>query len=318
MSTRVMLAENKPWNEAKIEALLAVEGWMWMQPKIDGMRMHSDERRVPLSRSGKEFKQRHLRALLQERPSLAFIDGEVVAGHQYDPTSFRESMSGIRAEDGSPEFTFYGFDHILAAGARYADRLDEVKRVFEALGSAPLEGGEGYSAKLVVCPSKVVTSLDDIYEQEQHYLLNGWEGGILRAPWAPYKFGRSSYGDGGLIKLKRFEDAEAIVTGYEPWYTNNNEAYTDARGYTARSAHQENLEALDRLGCLHVELATDRSVKFKIGVFKGWGHGDRDRLWEIRDTLPGRILKFTHQGYGGGYDVPRTPVGLGFRDAADF
>ena len=318
MSTRVMLAENKAWNEGKVLALLEREGFLWMQPKIDGMRMHSDERRVPLSRSGKEFKQRHLRAMLQERPSLAFVDGEVSAGHQFDPTSFRASMSDIRAEDGSPEFTFYGFDYILHPQARYADRLDCVKDIFQGLGPH-IEGGDGsYSAKLIVCPTHVVRSIDEIYMREAQYLRDGWEGAILRAPWSPYKFGRSTYGDGGLIKLKRFEDAEAIVTGFEPWYDNHNEQTLDPRGYATRSAHQDNLEARDRLGCIHVELLTDRSVKFKIGVFRGLTHADRDYLWGVRDSLINRVAKFKHQGYGGGYDVPRTPVWIGWRDANDF
>ncbi|WP_416383265.1 hypothetical protein, partial [Parvimonas sp. D4] len=74
---------------------------------------------------------------------------------------------------------------------------------------------------------------------------------------------------------------------------------------------------MERLGALKVELLTDRSVRFSIGVFKGWTHADRDRLWADRDTLIGRILKFKHQGYGGGYDAPRTPVGLGWRSPID-
>lgn len=318
-SVRVMLAENKPWNEAKVQALIDKAGHLVMQPKIDGMRMHSDDRRVPLSRSGKEFKQRHLRTMLHLVPSLAWLDGEVVAGHQYDVDSFRESMSGIRAEDGSPEFTFYGFDciHPEVAYLDYETRRNRVRTVFDLLGGEVV-GPDGLHAKLILCPQVEVRSLNEIYAQEERLLTAGWEGGILRNPFAPYKFGRSTYGDGALLKVKRFvEDAEAVVVGYEPWYTNANEATLDPRGYTTRSSHQDNLIPMERLGALKVELFTDRSVKFDIGVFKGWTHADRDELWKQRESLIGRIIKFKHQGYGGGYDKPRTPVGLGWRHSFD-
>lgn len=322
MTIRAMLAAQ--FDERRILAHLEAVGFLWFQPKIDGMRVLGGPDAVPLSRSGKEWKQKHLRALFRERPSLRGFDGEVIAGHVYDPTVFRDSMSGIRAEDGSPEFTYYVFDNFSdrCAPYGYSYRLAKIREILDICEDDPnqfirVQGGEGYDAKIVLCPTYRCTTLDEIYRREEEAIAAGWEGGILRRDDRPYKFNRATPLDGSLTKLKRFEDAEAIVVGYEAWEVNENEAELSELGYTVRSQHQDGKRVIDRLGCLHVELLTDRSIKFKVGVFKGWDHAMRDRLWAARTTLPGRILKFKHQGYGGGYDKPRTPVGLGWRSAID-
>jgi hypothetical protein len=58
-------------------------------------------------------------------------------------------------------------------------------------------------------------------------------------------------------------------------------------------------------------------VKFRIGVFRGYSHSDRDQMWVERDSYLGRFAKFEDQDYSGGYDKPRTPVLVGFRDLID-
>lgn len=312
---RPMLAAK--FDESKVQAILSETGFMFMQPKIDGMRAMISEEALPLTRSGKEHKNKYLRQWCRDHPSLRGLDGEVVSGHIYDPNTFRESMSGIRAEEGSPEFTFYAFDVFLGQVAEqgYNVRRQWVEGQIEHLGQS--QENNGYHAKLVMTPTRQVRTLEEIAAYEQELLEHGWEGGILRHPNTPYKYNRSTPREGALLKLKRFEDAEAIVVGYEPWYHNANEATESPLGFTARSSHQDNQHAQERLGALHVELLTDRSVKFKIGVMRGVTHTDRDRLWEHRDTLIGRICTFAHQGYGGGYDCPRTPVFLNWRSVAD-
>lgn len=313
---RPMLAAAK-FEPAHIEEHLRQCGTLIMQPKIDGMRAMIDEECIPRSRSWKEHKSRYLRQWAMQHPSLRGLDGEVVSGHVYSADTFRESMSGIRAEDGSPEFTFFAFDYFLDPykDMPYSERRAMAAAIVDRLGENQV--GDTYHAKLLLCPQRIVASLDEIYQYEEELLVAGWEGGILRRADRPYKYNRATSREGALIKLKRFEDDEAVVVGYEPWYVNNNVATESALGYTARSSHQENLVAIDRLGALKCELLRDRSISFDIGVFRGWSHSDRDTLWAVRDTLLGRIIKFKHQGYGGGYDRPRTPVGLGWRDVND-
>ena len=319
MADRVMLADNKPVTDAQLQIHLDECGFLWGQPKIDGMRVYIGENLVPQTRSGKEWKNKPLRAWAQARPSLRGMDGEVVPGHTYTEDSFRQAMSGTRSADGSREFTFWAFDYVGNGWNiyRYEDRFEHLKQtILEPLEA--FQEGDEYHARIAPCPTFKLATLDEVKAFEEKMILDGWEGAMFRRPDRAYKFGRSTNRGGELIKMKRYEDAEAIVVGVEPWHQNDNAATQSPLGYQVRSAHQEGKVPLERLGALNVELLTDRSVKFSIGVMQGITHAERDRLWGVRDTLPGRICKFKHQGYGGGYDVPRQPVFLNWRSEAEF
>lgn len=316
MADRVMLADNKPITDEIIQRHLDEVGFLYAQPKIDGMRVYHGSEHIPLSRSGKEWKNKPLRAWCQSHPSMVGLDGEVVPGHVYREDSFREAMSATRRADGSREFTFYAFDHTGFAEHLYDVRLGAIQRTIESFGES--QTGDAYDARLVLCPTDRVTTVEQVRLFEERMIAEGWEGAMLRRPDRAYKFGRSTNLGGQLIKLKRYEDAEAIVVGYEPWYENTNEPTQSPLGYTVRSSHQDGKVPLERLGALNVELATDRSVKFSIGVMQGVSHTERDRLWLARESLIGRICKFKHQGYGGGYDVPRQPVFLNWRESTEF
>lgn len=316
MADRVMLADNRPITDELLQRHFDEVEFLYGQPKIDGMRVYHGQDHIPQSRSGKEWKNKPLRAWCQAHPSMVGIDGEVVPGHIYTEDSFRKGQSETRREEGSREFTFYAFDHTGFPDSVYEVRLSNVADLLNTFGE--YQENDAYHARLIVCPTVRVTSVLEVRDFEERMIAEGWEGAMLRRPDRAYKFGRSTNLGGELIKLKRYEDAEAIVIGYEPWYQNENEATQSPLGYTVRSAHQDGKIALERLGALHVELATDTSVKFKIGVMQGITHADRDRLWANRDSLIGRICKFKHQGYGGGYDVPRQPVFLNWRSATEF
>lgn len=316
MSTRVMLADNKVITDAILLRHLDECGFLWMQPKIDGMRVYMGDDCIPRSRSGKEWKHKPLRAFAQALPSLRGFDGEVVPGHHYSADVFREAMSGIRAEDGTREFTFYVFDNTALHDRIYETRLDDICQWVAAKGE--WHEGADYHARVIPCETRKVTSVDEVRALELAMIEAGWEGAMLRRPDRHYKFGRSTNLGGNLVKLKRYEDAEAIVVGYEPWERNDNEATQSPLGYQVRSAHQDGKVPIERLGALHVELATDRSIRFKIGVMAGVSHAERDRLWANRDSLIGRICKFKFQGYDGGYTAPRTPVFLNWRSASEF
>lgn len=317
MTTRVMLADNKPVTDAQLERHLQEAEYLIGQPKIDGMRVLFNDDCVPTSRSGKEYKQKHIRHWGMNYPGLRGKDGEVVPGHIYTEDSFRQGMSGLRAEEGSAEFTFYVFDDIEMAEYRYCAREKTIERLIGEMGQfQSIE--TGYHAQIKQIESTELRTLEEIWAFEARCIAEGWEGAMLRRPDLAYKFGRSTNGQGHLIKLKRAVDAEAIVVGYEPWEQNQNEPTESPLGYTVRSAHQENKVALERLGAWKVELLSDRSVEFKVGVMMGVTHQMRDQMWIDRDKYIGRIMKFKHQGYGGGYDKPRQPVFLNWRLAEEF
>lgn len=332
---RAMLAANEPWNEMKIAKHLREAESLTMQPKWDGMRCLMDPSGKAMSRSWKPLGNLALQKAAQDlAPTiLSYMDGEVFGGHEYDPTTFRKSMSSVRSAEGSRELTLVLYDYYNPhARLSYSERrLRIIDQVFNGHNMAPgesrtISAGDNYALRLMLTEQREVRTLEEIYAYEIELLTNGHEGGILRRRSKPYKYGRATLTGGELIKLKRFVDAEAVVVGYEPWYENQNEATVDARGFQVRSAHQANLVPLPRLGALICHLLDQEGKKvivngepvdFKIGVFRGLTHGDREGLWEIRQELVGRVAKFEHQGYGGGYDKPRTPIWVDWRESAD-
>lgn len=316
MSIKPMLGDNKPWNEAIIQRHLDTDGFLWMQPKIDGLRTLVDDECKPRSRSGKEHKHLALRKFLMDTPSMRGYDMELSTGHEYDKDTFRKSMSQARAELGDKAFTLFIYDY-YPGSLRYEARYERVCDIVERLGTQ--RETDAYNAKLVVTPTWKVHTLAEIYENETRLLEDEWEGGMLRRDGLAYKHGRATTLGGELLKLKRnIEDSEAVVIGYEPWYVNDNEATKSPLGFQVRSAHQDNLRPIERLGAWKCRLLSDETVEFAVGVLKGVTHSDRDQLWRDRDSYLGRIFKFKHQGYGGGYDKPRTPVFLNWRPASEF
>jgi hypothetical protein len=199
-----------------------------------------------------------------------------------------------------------------------------------------------YDLLVKICPTFKVSTLQEIEAWEQQMFAAGWEGSMLKRRNRGYKWNRATTLEGNNTKLKRFKSGEAVIIGYEPWFQNQNELQTSALGYAKRTSHQENLAPIDRLGaweCMMLryseiielqKLGSDEymdyiwaraqdsdRVKFRIGVFRGYSHSDRDQMWVERDSYLGRFAKFEDQDYSGGYDKPRTPVLVGFRDLID-
>ena len=57
-------------------------------------------------------------------------------------------------------------------------------------------------------------------------------------------------------------------------------------------------------------------VEFCLGYNHVVGGIDRVTLWQTRDRLIGRVVKFSHQP-SGAKDAPRFPKFIGFREAWD-
>jgi DNA ligase-1 len=144
-------------------------------------------------------------------------------------------------------------------------------------------------------------------------MAEGHEGLMLRHPDATYKFGRSTVRQQGLLKVKAFEDDEALVVGFEELYRNLNEAFTSETGYTKRSTHQENKVPGNTMGALIVQSPKWNST-FNIGT--GFSADDRQKIWDNRGAFQNKFVKFKYLK-AGMKDVPRHPVFLSWRDPID-
>jgi DNA ligase 1 len=262
--------------------------------KLDGIRAIV-QGGVVLSRSLKPIRNDYVQSLFK---GFEHWDGELIVG---DPTSklcYRDTVSGVMSQDGEPDVKFYAFDHFEHPSTCYMERMKRLKGVI--------------NKHVVLHAQHVVTCLDTLLKLEEKMLNLGYEGLILRSQHGHYKFGRSTAKEGLLLKLKRFEDAEAEIVGFEERLQNNNEAKTNALGRTERSSHKANKSGRGDLGALLVR--TGEGVSFAIGT--GFTDDERAHIWGNQDQFLGRIAKYKHFTVGG-YDAPRHPVYLGLRDGSD-
>ena len=264
-----------------------------VSPKLDGVRclVRGGE---AVTRNLKPVPNAHVRRLLSHVDNL---DGELVVGEPFAAGVFNRTVSAVMRRDGEPEFKFFAFD-----------RPDD-PRPF-ALRQL-LSGEEVLRSSGAVRPV-VHTWIEDeaaLLEYESRALARGYEGVMIRDPNGPYKHGRSTLKEGALLKLKRFEDAEAVVIGFEELQHNGNAATTDALGHTERSTHKAGLTAGGTLGALVVQ-ADGWPEPFRIGT--GFDAAARLDIWTRREALLGQRLKFKHQAIGA-KDAPRFPVFLGGR-----
>jgi len=97
--------------------------------------------------------------------------------------------------------------------------------------------------------------------------------------------------------------------------TNQNEAEQDAFGRTKRSLAQAGMVGRGELGGFIVR-HLETGVEFRLGYNHVLGGIDRVSLWMQRETLIGRVVKFSHQP-SGAKDAPRFPKFIGFRESWD-
>ena len=269
-------------------------------PKLDGIRCLVLNG-VPVSRTLKLIPNRYVRAWFNACQTQHFegLDGELIIGSPTHPDCYRTTVKGIMAHDGTPNFTFHVFDTMKHPTMPYVDRM------------ATIEVPRQTWVRAV--PQVPIDSMEDLDRVEATMLGEGYEGLMLRDPSGLYKFGRSSAREGLLLKVKRFEDGEAVVTGVVELLHNGNEARTNALGRTERSSHKGNKTGMETLGALVCEgLTAFPGVRFEVGT--GFTSAERQKLW---DNPPlARIIKFKYFAVGV-KDKPRHPVFLGFRDADD-
>ena len=144
----------------------------------------------------------------------------------------------------------------------------------------------------------------------------GYEGVMLRDARSPYKNGRGTLSKQDLMKLKQFEDAEAVVEGFEELLHNSNEASTSALGLTERSHSKDGMVGMDTLGALRVVGRGGRwdGVRFNVG--SGFDAATRAAIWADRASWEGRLVKFKFFPIGS-KEAPRFPIFLGERHPDD-
>jgi DNA ligase-1 len=287
----------KPMLASAVEDTASLDYPLLGTPKIDGIRCMVVDGRA-LTRSLKPLPNLAVREYLESTCPSGF-DGELIV----PGGTFQDSTSAFMTRDGTPDFEFCVFDWLRDPSEPYASRVERLRDYFEHHNS---------SWVVPVLP-KIISSEDELFAYEEECLAKGYEGVMLRHPNGPYKFGRATAQSQWLLKLKRFEDGEARVVSYYELMHNANEAKRNMLGYIERSSHKANMVGKQILGGLVVQDVVS-GIEFSIGT--GFDAALRERLWEDRDSLAGRIVKYKYQPTGV-KEKPRFPVFIGFRDGRD-
>lgn len=272
-------------------------------PKLDGIRCLVIHGQV-LSRNFKPIANTYIRKKLETLNNQWFFDGELVLPGK----PFNEISSAVMSEDGEPDFKYVIFDCVF--GTSYTkEQLKDLgymaRMHFLSSANTP-----DFCAKLF---PKEISNEQDLLDYETSCLALGYEGVMIRSVNGPYKCGRSTNKEGYLLKMKRFMDSEAEVTGALEKMHNENEATKDELGRTKRSKHQENMVPADTLGTL---LVKDLKSGLEFGIGSGFNDEQRKEIWTNRYQYIGKIVKYKYQP-SGMKELPRFPVFLGFRHKDD-
>lgn len=275
---------------------------VFASPKLDGIRATVVDGKL-LSRTLKPIPNRHIYSQLSN-DKLEGLDGELIVGSPTSKTCYTDSVSNVMAHDKMPNYTYYVFDDHSNPTATYRFRRERLLDNFNGWINSP---------QICLLEQNLISCEDDLLAYEATKVAEGYEGVIIRNPCAKYKFGRSTVNEGALIKIKRFEDSEAEIIGFDEEMLNGNEAQTNELGRTKRSTAAQGLVGKQTLGAFRVRDCVS-GVEFSVGT--GLTAAERQQFWNRQDDFRGKILKYKFFAVGVKV-APRHPVFLGMRDARD-
>jgi DNA ligase-1 len=241
-----------------------ITGWL-MSEKFDGVRGYWDGKKL-WSKNGKDLQPPAV--FVRALPDFP-LEGELWGGRN----TFEKTVSIVmkeNAHDGWLQLKFAIFDVPNAAGG-FSQRIEKIQRWFV----------EHPSPYAFVIPQIPARNEEHLQEELQRVLELGGEGLIVREPDALYTGGRSAE----ILKVKDFQDAEAVVVGHLPGKGRN----------------------LGRLGALLVELPD--GLRFKIGT--GFTDEERNNPPPLNE-----IISFKYSGYHSS-GIPRFPSFLRIRQDKD-
>jgi len=230
------------------------------------------------------------------------LDGEFILGAVTAADVCRKTVSAVMSPDKSAAgLVYHVFDFVTEwpFNERYEIARKKVERFDKKYPIALVE-------------QKLIHSLTELETMEEAALSDGHEGVMVRRPAGLYKHGRATEKSQDLMKVKRFEDDEAVVIGVNELMHNDNVAFTNEVGRTARSTAMDGLVGAGVLGVLM--LRNEAGIEFSVG--SGFDAEERQQLWRDRKSLMGRLVKYRYFP-SGSKDKPRFPTWIGFRDVRD-
>lgn len=263
-------------------------------PKLDGIRCLVIDG-VAYSRNLKLIPNRHVRDTLAAL-GIDKLDGELMIDGD-----FNSVQSAIMSEGGQPNFYFAVFDDFEFLDRPFSTRMITAKDKVRNINSTYVRS----------VPQVTVDSPEEMEPLLEEWIKLGYEGAIIRQPNSIYKKGRSTLKQGWMLKLKKFDDDEAEIVGFEELMHNENPAEIGELGQTKHSHEKAGMVPGNALGAFTCKW---KGVEFKLGT--GFDANQREQYWRTKTGLSGKLAKFKYQGVGPN-GKPRFPVFLGFRHEDD-
>lgn len=288
------------------------------QKKFDGIRFLIKDK-VAVSRVLKPLPNKYFQAFINFMGSSAHgLDGEVLVGSPNSVDVYNKTQSGIMSINGKPECFIVLFDNWNIPKNSYPVRYKAVE-TWLALNNERLNTNEFNNFKVILVNNTYCNTYDDLIEFQQNTLAKGYEGVILRSIDSPYKYGRSTLKEGGLIKWKEWTDSEAKIVDFIELMHNDNKAEINNLGLTKRSSHQDNKMPGNTLGAFLVQqdFGDGKGLQqFQVGTGLGLTQDLRKEIWNNRSKYLNMYIKYKHFLIGR-KDLPRQPIFLGFRNLID-
>jgi DNA ligase-1 len=280
---------------------------MYGSAKLDGI-LALDTGVCVLSATLKKIGNKYIQKCLSEK-EYEGLQGELIVGSPYaeneEDDVFNRTTGPVRRSDGEPNFTFYVFDDFGYLNLSYEDRW---LKMTQNVGDFQLPHVVVLEQTPLYCPQDVIT-FSNKKEDE------GYEGAIIRAPWAPYKQGRTTFREQYGFKRVNWIHEEAEIIGFVEANENQNEKLTNELGLSKRSNHKENLVPKGTLGAFILK-NNKWKKEFNCGTIKGGTIEFRQWVWDHRKECLGKIWCYKYKAVGS-IEAPRQPIGKGFRDKSD-
>ena len=273
-----------------------------MQPKIDGVRGWNPYGKL-LARSMNPHDNVFTTAFFSE-DAFAGFDGELAAEHHCHPRLCSLTTSAVGTIAGTPYVLWWLFDLVTpeTMEAPYEERYRALQIYVEALREdvhlAPKV------ERLRVVPFVIAHNMEALMMQHEQWCKDGYEGSILRGLNGKHKQGRSSPTQGGLLRIKNFQDDEGVVIGLIEGRENLNPATINARGRSERSSHAENMVPNGKIGTIIIKTLKDIVVNngkktIPAGTIQHIGAGAMDHQTRVHllqhpEEIDGKIIKFKH------------------------
>lgn len=236
------------------------------------------------------------------------LDGELILDHANFEGIYNKTQSIVMSIDkAADDIKFQVFDCAdpTLADEPFFSRLAHAEELIK-------EYNEEFGSNVEILRHDYIENLEQLLEYEMRQLNLGYEGIMMRDPVGRYKYGRGTFNEGLIYKLKRFTDAEAVTVGFKERMHNANEDVRDNLGNAKRSSAKDGLVPAGTLGLIvvdwngvHLDISTGVLTKDEMKT-----------VWENQDRFLGKLCKFRYFEYGV-KELPRFPRFVGWRSTID-